>query len=81
MPADWANGKVTRVPLGDMPLIDTAFPRIDVDLVGPLISATDSGNRYILSIVDYATRYLEAVPLSEIETERVAEAFVDMLAV
>ncbi|XP_060071934.1 uncharacterized protein LOC132551808 [Ylistrum balloti] len=34
--------------------------------------------RYILTIVDYATRYPEAIPLKGIETERVAEALVDV---
>ena len=38
----------------------------------------NKGNRYILTLVDYATRFPEAVPLSNIETERVAEALVDI---
>jgi hypothetical protein len=74
------KGKVTRVPLGEMPIIDTPFQRIAVDLVGPLKPPTERGNRYILSIVDYATRYPEAVPLPGIDTERVAEALVDVFS-
>ena len=38
----------------------------------------DRGNRYILTMVDYATRYPEAVPLKDIQTETVAEALVNM---
>jgi len=49
-----------------------------VDLVGPIHPATDRGNRYILTMVDYATRYPEAVPLKDIQTETVAEALVNM---
>jgi hypothetical protein len=41
---------------------------------------TDRKNRYILTMVDYATRYPEAVALSSIETEKVAEALVDMFS-
>jgi hypothetical protein len=41
---------------------------------------TERGNRYILSIVDYATRYPEAVPLQGIDTERVTEALVDVFS-
>lgn len=62
-----------------MPLIDEPFKRVAVDLVGPLYPVTDRSNRYILTLVDYATRYPEAVALSGIETERVAEALVDII--
>ncbi|XP_071081291.1 uncharacterized protein [Haliotis cracherodii] len=68
------KGKVGRVPLGQMPLISTPFERIAVDLIGPLYPVTERGNRYILTVVDYATRYPEAVALPRIETEYVAEA-------
>ncbi len=43
-----------------------------MDLVGP------NGKRYMLTLVDYATRYPEAVALSKIDTETVAEALIDM---
>ncbi|XP_033745582.1 uncharacterized protein LOC117331096 [Pecten maximus] len=72
------KGRVTKVPLGRMPLIDIPFQRVAIDLVGPLQPATDRGNRYILTLVDYATRYPEAVALKGIEAERVAEALVDI---
>ncbi|XP_033739239.1 uncharacterized protein LOC117326590 [Pecten maximus] len=72
------KGRVTKVPLGMMPLIDAPFQRVAIDIVGPLQPATDRGNRFILTIVDYATRYPEAVALKGIETERVAEALVDV---
>ncbi|XP_069138991.1 uncharacterized protein [Argopecten irradians] len=72
------KGRVAKVPLGRMPLIDTPFKRVAIDLVGPLQPATARGNRFILTVVDYATRYPEAVALPGIETERVAEALVDI---
>lgn len=74
------KGRVPKAPLGKMPMIEISFQRIAVDLVGPNDSPTDKKNRYILTIVDYATRYPEAVPLSGIETERVAEALVDVFS-
>ena len=73
-----AKGSVTRVPLGDMPLINMPFRRVTVDLVGPISPPSDKGHRYILTLVDYATRYPEAVPLKNIETETVAKALQDM---
>ena len=76
-----AKGSVPRVLLGDMPLIDMPFRRVAVDLVGPISPPSEKGHRYILSLrtlVDYATRYPEAVPLKNIETLTVAEALLDM---
>ncbi|XP_069140237.1 uncharacterized protein [Argopecten irradians] len=75
-----SKGRVPVAPLGNMPLIDTPFKRVAVDLIGPIQPATDRGNRYILTVVDYATRYPEAVALRGIETERVAEALVDIFS-
>ena len=47
-----------------------------MDLVGLLKPSTYSKNMYILTLADYATRYHEAVLLSSIDTETVAEALV-----
>ncbi|XP_076461743.1 LOW QUALITY PROTEIN: uncharacterized protein LOC143294197 [Babylonia areolata] len=66
--------KPQKVPLVKMPLIDTPFERVAVDLVGPITPASGSGNHYILVVVDYATRYPEAVPLKTVEATTVAEA-------
>ena len=75
-----AKGRVGRVPLGRMPLIDTPFRRVAVDIVGPIDPVTHRGNRYILTLVDYASRYPEAVPLPRIEAERVAEALLEIFS-
>ena len=73
-----AKGSVPRVPLGDMPLIDMPFRRVAVDLVGSISPPSEKGHRHILILIDYATRYLEAVPLKNIETETVSKALLDM---
>ena len=46
---------------------------------GPLLKRR-VGNRFILVICDYATRYPEAVPLHSCDTEQVAEALVNFFA-
>ena len=68
------------MPLGKLPLIDTPFKRVAVDIVGPIEQRSEKRNRYILTMIDYATRYPEAVALPSIETERVAEALVEMFS-
>ena len=74
------KGRVTKVPLGKLPQIDTPFKRVAVDIVGPIEPRSDRKSRYILTMIDYATRYPEAVALPGIETERVAEALVEMFS-
>ena len=74
------KGRVSKLPLGKMALIELPFKRVAVDLVGPIAPVTDQGNRYILTMVDYATRYPEATPLKSIEAETVAEALVTMFS-
>lgn len=46
--------------------------------MGPIHPVTDKGNGYILTLVDFATRYPEAIPMPSIEIERVAEALIDI---
>ena len=70
------KGKVKKVHLEHITIIDIPFKRIAIDLVGLIVPSSDRGHKYILSIVDYATRYPEAIPLKHIDTEMVAEALV-----
>lgn len=72
------KGSVMKVPVQETPLIDTPFKRCAVDLVGPINPPSEKGHRYILTLVDYATRYPEAAPLKNIDSATVAEALLDM---
>ena len=72
------RGKVAKIPPGEMPLMEESFSRVAIDLIGPLAPVSKRGNHYILTVVDYATRYPEAVALARIETERVAEALLEV---
>jgi len=74
------KGRIPSVPLRKMPITDTPLERVAVDLVGPIFPPTERGNKYILTMIDYATRYPEAVPLKDIQAETVAEAVVNMFA-
>ena len=74
------KGRVTKAPVGKLPLIDTPFKRVAVDIVGSIEPRSERKSRYILTVIDYATRYPEAVALPGIKIERVAEASVEMLS-
>ena len=62
-----------------LPIVQEPFKRIAMDVVGPL-PRSRSGNRFILVICDYATRYPEAIPLKSIDAEHVAEALVTLFS-
>ena len=72
------RGKVKKMTLGKMPLIGEPFRRVGVDLVGPIVPASEGGHRYLLVMVDFATRYPEAVALKSVEAESVAEGLIEM---
>ena len=74
------KGKVKKAPLEKLPVIDIPFRRVSFDLVGPIYPASHRGYKYILTAVDHASRYPEAVPLKNIDTETVAEAMFDMFS-
>ena len=61
-----------RVPLISIPVVGEPFSLLAMDIVGPL-ERTKKGNQYILVLVDYATRYPEAVPLRSIDAETIAD--------
>ena len=72
------KGLVDHTSLGQLPIISTPFKRVAVDLVGPIYPTSTSANRYILTLVDYATLYPEATPLAKINTESIAEAMLEI---
>ena len=53
------KGIVKKVPLGAMPQIDTPSKSVAVDIIGPIAPPSEAGHRYILILVNYATRYPE----------------------
>ena len=62
------KGRVAKVPLGLLMLIDYPFKRVAVDIVGPIEPGLNISSRYILTIMDYATRYPEAIAMPSIKT-------------
>ena len=53
-----------KAPLRPLPLMEIPFDRVAIDLIGPF-DRSNQGYRFVLGLVDYATRYPEAVPLRQ----------------
>ena len=73
-----ARAKVTKQPaatLQPIPVPQQRFTHVHVDLVGPLPTSKE-GFRYLFTMVDRTSRWLEAVPLAAMETAACAEALI-----
>ncbi|XP_063955624.1 uncharacterized protein LOC135154209 [Lytechinus pictus] len=73
------QSKRGKAKLVSVPVIGPPFRKVAMDIVGPL-PRTKKGNRFILVVCDYSTRYPEAVPLSSIEAEKVADESVKIFS-
>ena len=58
-----------------MEIVTEPFKKIAIDIVGEL-PRTTTGYKCILTIVDYATRYPEAIPLRTTNAKTVAETLI-----
>ena len=63
-----------------MPIIDIPFQKVAIDPIGPLSPLSKRRNRWILTVVDCATRYPEAIALSSTTTEDVPEALLSIFS-
>ena len=71
--------KGIRAPLIPLPIISQPFERIAMDIVGPL-PRSRQGNRFVLVVCDYATRYPEAVAMKHIDAENVASELIKIFS-
>ncbi|GCB63318.1 uncharacterized protein [Scyliorhinus torazame] len=71
-------GDTENVGLRPLPTINIPFKRVSIDVVGPLPFTTNSGKRYILMMVDCASRYPDATALASVEADIVAMALLVM---
>uniref|UniRef100_A0A8C5PWN7 Gypsy retrotransposon integrase-like protein 1 n=1 Tax=Leptobrachium leishanense TaxID=445787 RepID=A0A8C5PWN7_9ANUR len=74
------TGDHPKAPLRPMPIIQEPFRWVAVDIIGPLARPSTTGKKYILMVVDYATRYPEAIPLSNIQADTIADALLQVFS-
>lgn len=72
------RGKVHKqpaAPLHHIPIPTRRFSHVHVDLVGPLPPSAE-GHAYLLTIIDRSTRWVEAIPLRNMEASMCMDAFI-----
>ena len=65
----------SRAPLGSMP-VGTTMDRLSTDVLGPL-PLTPRGNRFILTVMDYFTKWVEIIPIPDQSASTCAEKIVN----
>lgn len=71
--------KPAKAPLQKIPVPSRPFEKCSIDAVGPLVTSRH-GNKWILVICDYFTRYPEAYPVSDIQSNTVARVLIDFIS-
>jgi cleavage and polyadenylation specificity factor subunit 1 len=73
-----SRAKVTRQPavaVQPIPVPSQRFSHIHVDFVGPLTTSKE-GFRYLFTIIDRTSRWLEAIPMATMDTDACVEALI-----
>lgn len=70
------NPRINKANLHPITEPSNAFEMLGIDFLGPL-PVTDNGNRYILVLTDYATRWPEAFPTKDMKAETVAHILIN----
>ncbi|KAK5670272.1 hypothetical protein QVD99_8720 [Batrachochytrium dendrobatidis] len=66
------------IPIRPVPPVALPFERWGIDFYGPM-AETKSGNRYLITCIDYATRWVVAKPVKEMTESAVASFLYELM--
>src|SRR2546425_11500408 len=78
MPEKARVTKLDRVPNKHVQHSNTPFEHVSIDLIGPLESKSSSGHKYIICLIDSASRWVEALPLKTLIANEACDALLLM---
>jgi len=67
--------KPAPVPLQSLSLVSEPLAQVAIDIIGPLPVCKESGNRFILTVLDLCSYYPEAIPLKQHTAAEMAQAW------
>ncbi|GBO04446.1 Retrovirus-related Pol polyprotein from transposon 17.6 [Araneus ventricosus] len=68
-----------KAPIQKIPTADYPFQKVAFDAIGPLVTSKH-GNKWIIVMSDYFTRYAEAYALPNIQSSNVARVLIDFIS-
>ncbi|XP_059158115.1 uncharacterized protein LOC131942318 [Physella acuta] len=74
------TSKPPPAPLQSPTLANKPFQKIAIDLIGPLPTPSKRGHRFILTIVDLATRWPEAFPLKSTTSQDIVNVLLNLFS-
>ncbi|BFZ02581.1 hypothetical protein BsWGS_05620 [Bradybaena similaris] len=74
------KGTTAKAPIQSGYVSSTPWERISMDIIGPMPTTRRNGNQYILTVVDTATRWPEAVALKSVDSESICEALLGIFS-
>ncbi|XP_054829456.1 uncharacterized protein LOC129325660 [Eublepharis macularius] len=63
-----------RAPLQPAPIVEEVFAKWGIDIIGPLAKPSRSGKKFLLTVIDFSSHYLDVTPLANITAPAVARA-------
>ena len=69
----WNASKEPKPPLQPLPVITTPWTKVALDIVGPL-PMTKEGFKYLLTLIDFGSRFPEAIPQKKVDAASICEA-------
>ena len=70
-----------RAPLQPIPVLESyPFDDVTMDILGPELPRTKKGNRYLLTVVCNASKWLHASPIKNCKAETIADALLEFFS-
>lgn len=63
-----------KAPLQPAPIEDEVLAKWGIDIIGPLAKPSRSGKKFLLTVIDFSSHYLDVTPLASITAPAVARA-------
>lgn len=70
---------VINVKQNNVTPVEQPFTRVGLDIVGPL-STTSNGNNYIITLIDYFAKWVEAKAIPNMRSEEVIKFLTEVFA-